>query len=67
MLCEKCLSSKINYFPHDIETIFIEVFLPKTEPMTVGIVYGLPSQTTFLEAMNEHFYKPDTTNKSVVK
>ena len=26
-----------NYFPLDIETIFKEIFLPKTKPMTVGI------------------------------
>ena len=31
--------TKRNYFPHNIETIFIETFLPKTKPMTVGIVY----------------------------
>ena len=55
--------TKRNYFPHDIETIFIEIFLPKTKPMTVGIVYRPPSQTSFLETMNEHFYKLDTINK----
>ena len=31
--------TKRNYFPHDIETIYIEIFLPKTKPMTVVIVY----------------------------
>ena len=31
--------TKRNYFPHDLETILIEIFLPKTKPMTVGIVY----------------------------
>ena len=31
--------TKRNYFPHDTETIFIEIFLPKTKPKTVGIVY----------------------------
>ena len=55
--------TKRNYFPHDIETIFIEIFLPKTKPMTVGIVYRPPSHTSFLETMNEHFYKLDTINK----
>ena len=39
--------TKRNYFPHDIETIFIEIFLPKTKPLTVGIVYRPPSQTSF--------------------
>ena len=55
--------TKRNHFPHDIETIFIEIFLPKTKPMTVGIVYRPPSQASFLETMNEHFYKLDTINK----
>ena len=31
--------------------------------MTVGIGYRPPSQTRFLETMNEHFYKHDTINK----
>ena len=52
-----------NYFPHDIETTFIEIFLPKTKPMTVGIVYRPPTQTSCLETMNEHFFKLDTINK----
>ena len=55
--------AKRNFFPHDIETIFIEIFLPKTKPMTVGIVYRPPSQASFLETMNEHFYKLDIINK----
>ena len=41
--------TKINYFPHDIETVFIEIFLPKTKSMTFGIVYRPPSQTSLLE------------------
>ena len=31
--------------------------------MTVGIIYRRPSQASFLETMNEHFYKLDTINK----
>ena len=31
--------TKRIYFPHDIDTIFIEIFLPKTKPKRVGIVY----------------------------
>ena len=58
-------STKRNFFPHDIETIFKEIFLPKTKPMKVGIVYWTPSQTRFLKTMNEHFYEPDTINKEI--
>ena len=31
--------------------------------MTVGIVYRPPSQTRFLETMNDHFYKLDIINE----
>ena len=57
--------TKRNYFPHDTETIFIKIFLPKTKPMTVGIVHRPPFHTSFLEIMNEHFYKLDTINKEI--
>ena len=56
-------STKRIFFPHDIETIFIEIYLPKSKPMTVGIFYRSPSQTNFLESINENFYKLDTINK----
>ena len=55
--------TKRNYFSRDIETVFIEIFLPKTKPMTMGIVFRPPSQTRFLETMNEYFYKLNTINK----
>ena len=55
--------TKRNYFSRDIETVFIEIFLPKTKPMTIGIVFRPPSQTRFLETMNEYFYKLNTINK----
>ena len=31
--------------------------------MKVGIIYRPPSQTSFLEKMNEHFYELDTIHK----
>ena len=55
--------TKRNYCPHEIEPIFIEIFLYKTKPMTVGINYRPPSQTNFLETMNKHCNKLDITNK----
>ena len=55
--------TKRNYFSRGIETVFIEIFLPKTKPMTIGIVFRPPSQTRFLETMNEYFYKLNTINK----
>ena len=55
--------TKRNYFPHDIGTIYIEIFLPKARPMAIGTVYRSFSQTSCLEIINEHFYKLDTINK----
>ena len=41
--------TKRNYFPHNIETIFYEIFLPKTKRMTDSIIYRLPSEIRFLK------------------
>ena len=37
--------------------------MPKTKPITVGIVYQPPNQTNFIKALNENSAKLDTTNK----
>lgn len=55
--------TKRNYFTHDTETIFIVAFLPNTKPMTVNIIHRPPSQTSFLEIVNEYFQKLDTDDK----
>ena len=49
--------------PDDIENVFFEIHLPKTKPITIGIVYRPPNQTNFIKALNENFAKLDTTNK----
>lgn len=43
---------KRNYFPHRIETIFIEIFLTKAKPMTPDVIYRPPSRPNFLETTN---------------
>ena len=55
--------TKKNLFPNDIENVFFEIHLPKTKPITVGIVYRPPNQTNFIKTLNENFAKLDTTNK----
>ena len=52
-----------NLFPNDIENIYFEIHLPKTKPITVGIVYRPPNQTNFIKTLNENFAKLDTNNK----
>ena len=52
-----------NLFHNDIENIFFEIHLPKTKPITVGIVNQPLNQTNFITSLNEHFAKLDLTNK----
>ena len=37
---------------NEIENIFIKLLIPKTKPITVGIVYKPPDQTRFLEILS---------------
>ena len=46
-----------SFFPNVIENIFFEILLPKTTPITVGIMYRPPGQTNFLENLNIIFEK----------
>ena len=46
-------------FPNVVKNIFFEILLPKTTPITVGIMYRPPSQTNFLEILNKTFEKVD--------
>ena len=55
--------TKKNLFPNDIENVFFEIHLPKTKPITVGIVYRPPNETNFIKTFNKKFAKLDTTNK----
>ena len=52
-----------NFFPNVIENIFFEILLPKTTPITVGIMYRPPSQTNFVEILNMTFEKVDIDKK----
>ena len=39
-------------FSNEIKNIFLEFLIPKTKPITVGIVYKPPDQTRFLEILS---------------
>ena len=41
--------NKLDLKSEDIEHIFIDIFLPKTKPITIGILYRPPKQTRFLK------------------
>ena len=46
-----CYNNK-NCVSNEIENIFIELLIPKTKPIKVGIVYKPPDQTRFLEILS---------------
>ena len=51
-LIRKILSyNKKPFLPYEIESLFIEIFLPK--PLIVGTMYGPPSHGSFTEIMTE--------------
>ena len=54
-----------SFFPPEIENIFFEILLPNTKPIIVGIIYGPPGQSEFLETINTHFSKLDTNNNEI--
>ena len=54
-----------DFFSNVTEKIFFEILLPKTTPITVGIMYRPPSQTNFLEILNMTFEKVDVDKKEI--
>ena len=56
---------KKDFFPEEIENIFFEILLPKTKPITVGIIYRPPNQNNLLQTLNENFAKLDTLKKEL--
>ena len=41
-----------QFFPKEIEDIFVEILLPKTKLLIIGIIYSPPNQNNFLEIIN---------------
>ena len=54
----------MDFFHEEFENIFFEILLPKTKPMTVGIIYRPPNQNNLLQTLNENFAKLDTLKKN---
>ena len=48
-----------------IKNIFFETLLPKTTPVTAGIMYRPSKQTNFLEILDMTFEKVDTDKKEI--
>ena len=47
------LNFNISVFPHEIKSIFFEILLPNSKPITVGTIYHPPNQSNFLEWKHE--------------
>ena len=45
------------YFSNEIENIFIDIFLPKSKPFTLGFFYRPPNQYNFLHLIEDDFRK----------
>ena len=54
-----------DFFPEEIENIFFVIFLPRTKPITIGVIYRPPSQINFLQTLNENFTKLHTLKKEL--
>ena len=58
VVCYVKRSSAYNYkhnFPKNTENIFIDIFLPKTKPILVGILYRPPDKNDFVKNLEETF------------
>ena len=57
----------LSVFPREIESVFFEILLPNSKPITVGTVYRPPIQFNFLEVPNENMNKIDSiSNESYI-
>ena len=50
----------ISVFPSEIESVFFEILLPNSKPITVETIYRPPNQSNFLEVLNENMNKIDS-------
>ena len=57
--------SIISVYPHEIESVFFEILLPTSKPMTVGTIYHPPNNFNFLEKLNENMNKIDSTSNEI--
>ena len=46
--------------PSEIESVFFEILLPSSKPITGGTIYRRPNQSNFLEVLNENMNKIDS-------
>ena len=55
-------------FHGNFENIFIDILLPKTKPILLGVVYRPPKNTDFVETLTESMFRRDTyVNKNIYR
>ena len=55
----------ISVFPSEIESVFFEILLPNSKPITAGKIYCPPNQSNFLEVLNENMNKIDSISNKI--
>ena len=53
-------------FSNEIENIFLDIFLPKTRPILIGILYRPPDQSGFLDKLSSAISKTSCFNNQEV-
>ena len=59
-----CYNIKSN-LSSDIENVFIDILLPNSKPITVGIIYRPPNQNNFLELFSEQINNLDLEKNEI--
>ena len=54
-----------SVFPREIESVFFEILLPNSKPITIGTIYRQPNQSNFLEILNENMNKIDLISNEI--
>ena len=63
---EKVLNYNIiSVFPGEIESVFFEILLTNSKPITVATIYRPPNQFNFLEVSNENTNKIDPISNKI--
>ena len=55
----------LSVFPCEIESVFFDILLPNSKPITVGTIYRPPNQSNFLEVLNENMNKIDSISNEI--
>ena len=55
----------LSVFPREIESVFFEILLPNSKPITVGTIYSPANQSNCLEVLNENMIKIESISNEI--